>query len=158
MGLNFGDTAPDFVLQDQLNRTVSLKDLRANGPVVLFFYPKDMTAGCTAEACAFRDAYEEFKDAGAEVVGISSQGVESKKEFADKNRLTFPLVADEGGKVRHQFGVKKALLGIADGRETYVIDQSGKIRMVFNSLINATGHVKEAKKVIQQLKGEARAS
>ncbi len=128
-----------------------LSTLWGRGPVILFFYPKDDTVGCTAEACAFRDAYDEFQKAGATVVGISSQGTASKKAFATKNRLPFTLVSDEGGKVRQQYGVKASFLGLVDGRETFVIDPKGTVRHVFNSQINATRHVTEALEVLKTL-------
>ena len=152
MSIAIGQTAPDFTLANQDGVKVTLSELWKKGPVVLFFYPKDFTPGCTAEACAFRDAYEEFKGKGAEVVGISSQGTESKKAFAEKHRLPFTLVSDDGGKVREQYGVKASFLGLVDGRETYVIDRQGKVRHVFNSQIGATKHIPEALGVLARLK------
>ncbi len=151
MTIKNGDPAPDFTLTDQDGAPVTLSHLWKKGPVVLFFYPKDDTTGCTAEACAFRDAYEDFQKVGATVVGISSQGTASKKAFATKNRLPFTLVSDEGGKVRKAFGVKASLLGMLDGRETYVIDNKGVVRHAFNSQINATKHVPEALGVLATL-------
>ena len=155
MSVKPGDRAPDFTLNDQHGQPVTLSRLWSQGPVVLFFYPKDFTGGCTAEVCAFRDTYEDFKDAGASVVGISSQGVDSKKAFAEKHRLPFTLVADEGGKVRGQFGVKGSLFGLIDGRETYVIDAQGVVRHVFNSLVEPNKHVREALEVLRTLKRAA---
>ncbi|MFT3838073.1 MAG: peroxiredoxin [Myxococcaceae bacterium] len=152
MSVQTGSAAPDFTLEDQNHAQVTLSALWQKGPVVLFFYPKDFTVGCTAEVCAFRDAYEDFVKAGASVVGISSQGADSKKAFADKHRLPFTLVADAGGKVREQFGVKPSFLGMLDGRETFVIDRQGVVRHVFNSQINPTKHVKEALGVLASLK------
>ncbi len=155
MSLKVGDAAPDFTLPDQHGSPVTLSALWKRGPVVLFFYPKDFTAGCTAEVCSFRDSYEDFVSAGASVVGISSQGVESKKGFAEKHRLPFTLVADEGGRVRDQFGVKPSLFGLIEGRETYVIDGSGKVQHVFNSQIAPAKHVQEALAVLKALKHAA---
>lgn len=152
MSLRPSDPAPDFTLNDQDGNPVSLSTLWKQGPVVLFFYPKDDTAGCTAEACAFRDAYDAFQGAGASVVGISSQGTASKKAFATKNSLPFLLVADEGGKVRAQYGVKGAFLGMIDGRETFVIDAEGIVRHVFNSMTNPAKHVREALGVLTTLR------
>ena len=152
MSVQPGDRAPDFTLDDQNHAPVRLSALWGKGPVVLFFYPKDFTPGCTAEVCAFRDAYEEFVKAGASVVGISSQDAESKKAFAAKHQLPFTLVADQGGKVREQFGVSASFLGLLDGRETFVIDRAGVVRHVFNSQINPTRHVKEALGVLEKLK------
>jgi peroxiredoxin Q/BCP len=151
MSLRPGDTAPDFTLLDQNGNAVTLSELWKRGPVVLFFYPKDFTSGCTAEVCAFRDAYEDFTVAGAAVVGISSQGVDSKQAFVQKHRLPFTLLADEGGKVREKFGVKASLLGLIDGRETYVIDQGGVVRHIFNSLTAPKKHVDDALQVLRGL-------
>lgn len=155
MSVRAGDKSPDFTLKDQHGQAVTLSALWKQGPVVLFFYPKDFTGGCTAEVCEFRDQYQDFKEAGAAVVGISSQGVDSKKAFADKHRLPFTLVADEGGRVREQFGVKASLFGLVDGRETYVIDTQGVVRQVFNSMAEPKKHVRRALEVLQQLKTAA---
>jgi peroxiredoxin Q/BCP len=155
MSIQAGDKAPDFTLRDQHGEDVSSSALWARGPVVLFFYPKDFTAGCTAEACAFRDAYEDFTGAGATVVGISSQGVESKKAFAEQHRLPFTLLADEGGRVREAFGVKPSFLGLVEGRETYVIDAHGIVRHVFNSQVRPHEHVAQALAVLRSLERRA---
>jgi peroxiredoxin Q/BCP len=143
MGIRAGDAAPDFTLPKQDGSTVRLQELIDRGPVVLYFYPKDDTPGCTKEACSFRDAYEDFKDAGAEVVGVSSDSAGAHKAFADKHRLPFTLVSDEGGKVRKLYGVPSTL-GLLPGRVTYVIDRKGIVRHVFNSQLNPTKHVREA--------------
>jgi thioredoxin-dependent peroxiredoxin len=143
--------APDFTLKDQHGEDVTLSRLLERGPVVLYFYPADFTAGCTAEACAFRDHYEEFQRAGATVVGISSQGVESKKRFAEAHRLPFILLADEGGHVREQYGVKDSLFGLIRGRETFVIDPSGDVRHRFNSQARVVEHVNDALRVLSKL-------
>jgi thioredoxin-dependent peroxiredoxin len=156
MGIKTGDQAPDFTLPKQDGTSVSLKELLKKSAVVLYFYPKDDTPGCTKEACSFRDSYESFKEAGAEVVGISSQSTDSHQAFAARHRLPFTLVSDEGGKVRKEYGVPSTL-GLLPGRVTYVIDQSGTVRHVFNSQLNATKHVTEALQVIQKLR-EARPS
>lgn len=152
MSIKTGDQAPDFSLPKQDGTSVQLKELLQKAAVVLYFYPKDDTPGCTKEACSFRDSYESFKDAGAEVVGISSQSAASHEAFAAKHRLPFTLLADEGGKVRRQYGVPSTL-GLLPGRVTYVIDRSGVVRHVFNSQINATRHVTEALGIVKQLQG-----
>src|SRR3954465_710574 len=131
MSFQPGDAAPDFTLENQQHQSVTLSELWKKGPVVLFFYPKDFTTGCTAEVCAFRDAYDDFVRAGATVVGISSQSADSKKAFAEKHGLPFTLVADVGGKVRKQFDVDRSFLGLVDGRESFVIDREGHIQHVF---------------------------
>jgi peroxiredoxin Q/BCP len=138
-----GDPAPDFDLPDRNGRTVRLADYRGKKPVVLYFYPKDDTPGCTAEACNFRDQYQAFQDAGAEVIGVSSDSAESHGRFADKHRLPFVLLADKGGALRKRYGVP-ATLGVLPGRVTFVIDRDGVVRHVFNSQFQATKHVTEA--------------
>jgi peroxiredoxin Q/BCP len=142
-GVGAGDRAPDFALPDRAGRTVRLGDYRGKQAVVLYFYPKDDTPGCTAESCSFRDQYQDFKDAGAEVIGVSSDSAESHAKFADKHRLPFVLLADRGGAVRRQYGVP-ATLGLLPGRVTFVIDRDGVVRHVFNSQFQATKHVGEA--------------
>jgi peroxiredoxin Q/BCP len=155
MSIQSGDKSPDFTLNDQTGKPVTLSALWSKGPVVLFFYPKDFTSGCTAEVCAFRDQYDDFVKAGATVVGISSQGVDSKKAFAEKHGLPFTLVADDGGKVRAQFGVKANLFGALDGRESYVIDTKGIVQHAFNSQMNPKKHVSEALGVLAKLGARA---
>lgn len=151
MSIKTGEQAPDFTLPRQDGTAVRLKDLLQKSWVVLYFYPKDDTPGCTQEACSFRDSYESFKEAGAEVIGISSQSTASHEAFASKHRLPFILVSDEGGKVRKEYGVPSTL-GLLPGRVTYVIDQGGTVRHVFNSQFNARKHVTEALEVIQRLR------
>jgi peroxiredoxin Q/BCP len=147
--LKIGDKAPDFTLPSQNGETVSLHDL-AGKIVVLYFYPKDMSYGCTKEACAFRDSYEQFKDAGAVVVGISSQSVESHTIFSTTFALPFTLLSDEGGKVRTLYDVP-ATFGLIPGRVTFIIDKEGVIRHVFNSQFNPEMHVQEALRIIKTL-------
>ena len=119
-------------------------------PVVLFFYPKDNTLGCTKEVCAFRDRFEEFSKLDAEVIGISSDSVESHRSFAANHHLPYTLLSDEGGKVRKLYGVPNTL-GLFPGRVTYVIDKEGVVRHVFSSQLGATRHVEEALKVLVSL-------
>jgi peroxiredoxin Q/BCP len=151
MSIRAGDKAPDFTLPTQDGTSVRLADLLGKGPIVLYFYPKDDTPGCTAEACSFRDAYEDFKEAGAEVVGVSSDSASKHKAFADKHRLPFLLVADEDGVVRKRYGVKSTL-GLFPGRVTYVIDREGTVRHVFSSQLQATKHVTEALEALKAQK------
>lgn len=147
-GLPVGAKAPDFTLNDQDGRAVSLADFRGQKSVVVYFYPKDDTPGCTAEACSFRDQFTEFTDAGAEVIGISSDSEASHKAFADKYRLPFRLLSDRAGRVRTAFGVP-ATLGFLPGRVTFVIGKDGLIKHAFNSQINASKHVAESLAVIK---------
>ncbi|MGA7953292.1 MAG: peroxiredoxin [Gloeobacterales cyanobacterium] len=150
MAVQVGQKAPDFTLSAQSGEPVSLGSFTGKKAVVVYFYPKDETPGCTAESCAFRDSYEVLKDAGAEVIGISGDSVSSHKNFATHHRLPFILLSDEGNKVRKLFGVPSTL-GILPGRVTYVIDQEGVVRHIFSSQLNFQGHVDEALKVIKQL-------
>ncbi|MEY4508790.1 MAG: hypothetical protein RLZZ450_912 [Pseudomonadota bacterium] len=147
-GLSVGTKAPDFTLNDQHGKPVSLADFRGKKSVVVYFYPKDDTPGCTAEACSFRDQFTEFSDAGAEVIGISSDSEASHKKFAEKHRLPFTLLSDRGGQVRAAFGVP-ATFGLLPGRVTFVIDKEGVVRHAFNSQINATKHVQESLTVLK---------
>ncbi|TGE20145.1 peroxiredoxin [Hymenobacter elongatus] len=149
--LQVGDQAPDFTLKTTSGDTFRLADQRGQRSIVLYFYPKDDTPGCTAEACSFRDQYEDFQDLGAEVVGVSSDSESSHQKFTQKHRLPFPLLADIGGRVRKLYEVPRALLGILPGRVTFVIDKNGVIQYIFNSLGGATDHVSNAKKVLQGL-------
>ena len=146
-----GDRAPDFELPDASGKRVRLADFRGKQSVVLYFYPKDDTPGCTKEACSFRDHYEAFKDAGAEVIGVSSDSEASHQKFADKYKLPFTLVADAAGGVRKRYGVPATLPGILPGRMTFVIDRDGVVRHVFNSQLQATKHVDEALGVLKRL-------
>jgi peroxiredoxin Q/BCP len=127
---------------------VSLKDFIGTKPVVLFFYPKDDTPGCTKQACAFRDDYEEFGKLDAEVMGISSDSVESHRRFASKHDLPFTLLSDEGGKVRKLYGVQNNF-GLFPGRVTYVLDENGVVRHFFSSQLGVEKHVEEALQALQ---------
>lgn len=138
-----GHPAPDFELPDQKGRVVRLSEFRGRQPVVVYFYPKDDTNGCTAEACGFRDQYTQFETADAVVLGISDDSTESHARFAAKYNLPFRLLSDKGGTVRKAFGVKKTL-GIIPGRVTFVIDREGILRHVFSSQTAFTKHVSEA--------------
>jgi len=149
-----GDPAPDFTLPSQSGEQVRLSDVWGRGPVVLYFYPKDETPGCTTEACTFRDGYEAFKEAGAEVVGVSSDSVASHESFAAKHRLPFVLLADEGGVVRKRYGVKPTL-GILPGRVTYVIDGQGVVRHVFSAQTGVQRHVSAALDALSEIEARA---
>jgi peroxiredoxin Q/BCP len=148
--IQVGDRAPDFEIPQADGSRLALTQLLARGPVVAFFYPKDQTPGCTAEACSFRDAYSVFSDAGAQVVGISSDSTVSHSAFAQAHRLPFPLVSDTGGAVRKAYGVPKTI-GILPGRVTYVIDRGGTVRLVFNSMFEPQKHVSAALDVVRTL-------
>ncbi len=138
-----GDKAPDFSLEAQDGRRVSLHDFAGEKNVVLYFYPKDFTSGCTAEAKTFSDNYDEVLAMGAEVIGVSSDSAQTHGSFASECSVKFPLLADEGGRVRALYGVK-ASLGFIPGRVTFVIDKEGVVRHVFSSQVRPKQHVAEA--------------
>ncbi|WP_204378278.1 peroxiredoxin [Hymenobacter lapidarius] len=148
--LQVGQPAPDFSLKTTTGTTFRLRDLRGRH-VVLYFYPKDDTPGCTTQACTFRDQYEDFKDLGAEVVGVSSDSEKSHQKFTAKHNLPFELLADENGTVRKLYEVPRAMLGLLPGRVTFVIDKDGVIQYIFNSLTGATDHVSKTKEVLRGL-------
>ena len=149
MVLTCGDQAPDFTLKDQDGVERSLSDVRGK-PLVLFFYPKDDTPGCTIEACGFRDSYNDFQALGAEVWGVSGDGASSHRRFADRHQLPYPLLVDNNNKLREAFGVARSLF-VVPGRVTYVLDAEGVVRLVFNALLDATAHVEQAKAALRQL-------
>lgn len=148
--LRIGEFAPDFDLPTTTGRNFKLSEHRGH-PVVLYFYPKDGSPGCTTEACSFRDQYQDFTDLGAEVIGISSDSEVSHRAFTAKNALPFPLLSDEGGQLRKKYAVPRAVLGLLPGRVTYVLDGEGRVRYIFNSLNDATDHVLNAKTMLQDL-------
>jgi thioredoxin-dependent peroxiredoxin len=154
MTLTAGDKAPNFTLPRPSGETFTLADVLGTRTVVLFFYPKDDTPGCTVEACTFRDNYQAFVDAGAEVVGVSSDSGASHGEFASKHKLPMTLLTDAGGKVRALYGVRPTL-GILPGRATFVIDRSGKIVHAFVSQLRVKAHVEQALAVVKGLEQPA---
>lgn len=147
MGLKVGDHAPKFTAKAQDGATIRLSDFVGKRPLVLFFYPKDGTPICTQEACSFRDSYEQFVEAGAEVIGVSSDSAESHRTFAEQHRLSFPLISDEDGALREKFQVPKTL-GLFPGRVTYVIDTEGVIRLIYSAQFAAAEHVQRALKAV----------
>lgn len=150
MTVKVGDTAPDFTLPSQTGTPVSLHDFRGKKAVVLYFYPKDDTPGCTTQSCAFRDKYEAFKEAGAEVIGVSGDSLASHQQFASKHNLPFTLLSDSGNLLRKLYGVPSTL-GILPGRVTYVIDRDGVVRHIFNSQMNFKAHIEESLKTLRQI-------
>jgi peroxiredoxin Q/BCP len=155
MTLAVGDEAPDFALPASTGDTVRLSDLtKAQGrTVVVYFYPKDDTPGCTVEACGFRDEYSKFAEAGAEVLGISSDSAASHERFAGKHKLPMRLLSDGDGTVRKLYGVR-ATLGILPGRATFVVDRHGKVRHVFESQLRVKSHVQQALETVRRLQLE----
>lgn len=145
--MNIGDSLPTFELKDDKGNAFKSSSLNGK-PSVIYFYPKDETAGCTAQACSFRDSFEEFSEKGIEVIGISSDSVESHAKFKEHHRLPFMLLADTKKTVRNLFGVKGNLLGLIPGRETFVFNSEGTLIHKFESQINVTKHVNEALKAL----------
>ena len=137
-----GDRIPNVPLVDADGTTVLLGSL-VDRPLVLFFYPKDNTPGCTVEVCAFRDDYQAFVEAGADVIGVSSDDNQSHATFRERHRLPYRLMSDPGGEARKAFGIPKTL-GILAGRATFVIDCEGTILYAFNSQFAPLRHVKNA--------------
>jgi len=150
--LDVGSTVPKFELVDQNGNMFSLDSVLGKKNLVIYFYPKDDSPGCTKEACSFRDQFEVFADADAMIIGISAQSVESHYAFAQKHRLNYTMLSDTGNKVRQLFGVRASFFGLIPGRVTYVINKQGKVAYVFNSQIQAQKHVEEALRILQELK------
>jgi thioredoxin-dependent peroxiredoxin len=148
--LPIGSAAPDFSLLDQRGELQTLSKILKDKAVVLYFYPKDETYGCTKEACAFRDSHEVFTDMGAVVIGVSADDVASHARFQKRHELPFLLLSDPGRKVHELYGVEKGFFGLISGRVTFVIDRKGIIRQTFDSLINFEGHVQASLAILKQ--------
>ena len=150
MALEVGDKIPNFSAKDSYGNDFESNSIIGKNPVVLYFYPKDNTPGCTAQACSFRDQYEDFKDLGAEVIGISSDSESSHQKFSKQYNLPFMLLSDSDKKLRTLFGVKTNLFGLLPGRVTYVIDKNGILQLIFDSLVS-TNHIPKALNIIKKL-------
>jgi thioredoxin-dependent peroxiredoxin len=148
--MKVGMEAPDFTLPSNKDTHFTLSKLRGHKIVVLYFYPKDETIGCTKEACSFRDNYTQFEEMGAEVVGISSDSVESHRSFAENHRLPFTLLSDQKKQVRKLYGVN-GKLSLFPGRVTFIIDKKGLVRHIFSSQIQPTKHIQEALQILKQI-------
>jgi thioredoxin-dependent peroxiredoxin len=147
-----GSKVPSFTLKDQNGKLFDIQNVLGKKNLVIYFYPKDDSPGCTKEACYFRDQFEVFTEADAMIIGISGQSVESHKKFAEKYHLTFTLLSDDGNKVRKLFGVPTDLFGAIPGRVTYVVDKAGTVVYVFDSQSQATKHVDEALRILKEMK------
>jgi peroxiredoxin Q/BCP len=145
-----GDLAPPFTATAHTGQQVALADYLGKQVVVLYFYPRDGTPVCTAEACGFRDAYADFVAAGAVVIGVSVNSVASHQRFVEQRRLPFLLISDHDRALQKVFGVP-SLLGFLPGRTTYVIDKAGVVRHIFTSHFSAGRHIDEALRVVRQL-------
>jgi peroxiredoxin Q/BCP len=150
--IDVGSTLPKFELTDQNGKIFSPDSVLGKKNLVIYFYPKDDSPGCTKEACSFRDQFEVFYEADAMIIGISAQSVESHLKFARKHRLNYTLLSDKGNKVRKLFGVPSNLFGLIPGRVTYVINKQGKVEFLFNSQTEAEKHVDMALQILQDLK------
>ena len=149
--LKKNDLVPDLDLEDHTGQLVSLRSYIGEKPLVVYFYPKNNTPGCTAEACAFRDNYQDFTDLGAEVIGISGDSISSHENVRKKRKLPFILLSDRKRKAEKAFGVPRNLFGMLPGRVTFVIDKEGSIVHTFTSASNPTKHVDEALRHIKKL-------
>lgn len=149
--IKVGDQVPEISLPNAKGEIVNLRDFQGKKAVVLFFYPKSESPGCTIEACAFRDAYSVFQELGAEVIGISDDSVAAQARFTTNQNLPFLVLSDKGNQARQAFGVPGALFGFLPGRVTYVIDQSGTVRHIFDSMLNFKAHVDESLAILKGL-------
>lgn len=148
--LKVGDTIPHFTAKDTHGNDFDSASTVGHKPLVIYFYPKDNTPGCTAQACSFRDQYEDFKDLGAEVIGISSDNVASHQQFVKRYQLPFILLTDPDKKIRKLFGVPYGMFGLLPGRVTYVTDRNGVVQMIFDSML-ATKHIPKALAALKKL-------
>lgn len=149
MVLKSGEKAPDFEAVSDDGRKIKLSEILKKKEVILYFYPKDETPGCTAEACSFRDDWDLFNEMGAEVLGVSSDSVQSHKKFKEHHDLQFTLLSDPDKEIRIKYGVKGSIL---PPRTTFIISRDGTIFHVFNSQINAKMHVKEAMDALKRIR------
>ncbi|MDG6991167.1 MAG: peroxiredoxin [Nitrososphaerota archaeon] len=149
-GPKVGDKAPDFTLPAPEGQMVSLHDFAGTKNVVLYFYPKDFTMGCTTETKAFGESYDGILEMGAEIIGISSDSAESHSGFAKECGARFPLLADEEGKVRAEYGAKS--MGLIPGRVTFVIDKKGVVRHTFSSQLRPKQHITEAIEALKAIR------
>jgi peroxiredoxin Q/BCP len=146
-----GSSIPAFILPDQNGNLFDINSVLGKKNLVIYFYPKDDSPGCTAQACSFRDQFEVFTEADALIIGISGQSVESHKRFAEKYRLRYTLLSDEGDRLRQTFGVPSDFLGLLPGRVTYIVDKKGIVVYAFNSQFQAARHVKEALRILKEI-------
>lgn len=148
MGLKIGDVAPDFKAQTHDGQSVQLSSLWDRGPLVLFFYPKAFTPGCTAEVCHFRDRWREFERLGAKVLGVSTDASDTQARFAEENQLPFLLIGDDDGTISKAYGVKRRLLPF-DKRTTFVIARGGRILSIIHDEFSMEIHADRALEVLE---------
>lgn len=150
--ISAGSTIPSFSLKDQFGNVFDINSVKGKKNLVIYFYPKDDSPGCTKEACSFRDQFEVFAEADALIIGISAQSVKSHFDFANKYRLNYTLLSDEDNKVRKLFDVPTNLFGLLPGRVTYIVNKAGNVVFIFNSQIQAEKHIDEAIRILKELK------
>lgn len=150
MALKIGDKIPNFTAKDANGTIFDSQSVVGIKPVVFYFYPKDDTYVCTQQACSFRDQYEDFKDLGAEVIGISGDSTASHQKFASKHKLPFTLLSDTNKKIRNLFGVPTVLFGLLPGRVTYVVDEKGILRLQFDNLAGKI-HIEKALQTLKKM-------
>ena len=150
MPIELGDVIPHFTALDTYGKKFDTNKYIGKKPLVIYFYPKNNTPGCTAQACGFRDQYQDFTALGAEVIGISTDTVDSHDTFVKRYKLPFVLLSDTDKKLRKLFGVPSGLMGMLPGRVTYVIDKEGKVVLIFDNGINATKHISVALEAIKK--------
>jgi peroxiredoxin Q/BCP len=148
--IKLGDKIPEFSLPDQNGQVFDISSILGVKKIVIFFYPRDESPGCTKQACHFRDQYQAFVEAGAEIIGISGQSVSSHKQFAEKHNLPYKILSDPGNRIRKLFGVPPDFLGLLPGRVTYVADLNGNVVYIFNSQTQVLKHVDEALKILSR--------
>lgn len=153
--ITVGNKVPEFTLNDQYGKPFSPQEFTGQKNLVIYFYPKDDTPGCTKEACSFRDYAQDFEKYDALILGISDDDETSHAKFAEKYNLNFRLLADTDGAVRKAFGVPTNLLGLIPGRVTYVIDKTGIVRHIFNSQTKPEKHIDESLKVLADIQKES---
>ncbi|MET3979322.1 peroxiredoxin Q/BCP [Mucilaginibacter sp. UYP25] len=147
--LAIGDAVPNFTLTDQNGKAFNIKDEIGKHIMVVYFYPKDESMVCTKEACAFRDSFDDYTKAGAQVIGINGGTVQSHKAFADHYKLPFVLLSDPDNKVYKMFGVQKKFF--MSGRQTFVVDMKGKIAFSYEAMLSGAGHSEKALAVVRSL-------
>lgn len=149
MSIEIGKKCPDFEKTSSYNKALGNKRILGVKPVVIFFYPKDFTPGCTKEACSFRDNYEVFQSHNCEVIGVSMDSAKSHEKFTEKHQLPYPLLADRSKELKKMFDVPSSLFGLIPGRATYIIDADGILRGIYNSQSDPFGHIQKALEVVK---------
>jgi peroxiredoxin Q/BCP len=149
--IQISDKCPDFQLPDATGKMIQISELIGKKKLVIYFYPKDDTPGCTKEACSFRDSYEDFKNFDCEVIGISSEDEQKHAAFASRHKLPFILLSDKDKVARKLFGVPGNLFGLIPGRVTYIIGLDGIVKGIYNSQTNPLGHIEKALELIKSM-------